>query len=57
MVGIIETEQARGLADVMTLHQQALGLVDDIVVDVTNGGAACCLVHDVAKIAWRIGQF
>ena len=56
MMGKIETEEARGFADVMTVHQQALGLVDDIVVDVADGRAACRLVDDVAEITRRIGQ-
>ncbi len=29
MMGKIEAEEARGLADVVTVHEQALGLVDD----------------------------
>lgn len=56
MMRIIEAEEARGFADVMTIHQQALGLVDDIVVDVADGRAACRLVDDVTEITWRIGQ-
>ena len=57
MMGKIETEEARGLADVVAVHQQALGLVDDIVMDVANGGSTCRLVDNIAKITWRIGQF
>ena len=41
----------------MTVHQQTLGLVDDVVVDVADGGASCGLVDDVAEIARRVGQF
>ena len=57
MMGKVETEQTGGFADVMTLHQQTLCLIDDVVVNVANGRASCCLVDDVAKIARRIGQF
>ena len=56
MMGKIEAQEARGLADVVTVHEQALGLVDDIVVDVADGRAACRLVDDVAEITRRIGQ-
>ena len=56
MMGKIETEEARGLADVVTVHQQALGLVDDIVMDVANGRSTCRLVDNIAEITWRIGQ-
>ena len=51
MMGKIETEQARGLADIVPLHEQALGLIDDIVVDVANGRSARCLTDDIAEIA------
>ena len=51
MMGEVETEQARGLADIVPLHEQALGLIDDIVVDVANGCAACSLVDDVAEVS------
>ena len=57
MVGEIEAEQARGLTDVVTIHQQTLGLIDDVVVDVTNGRSSRCLVDDIAKVTRRIGQF
>ena len=56
MMGIIEAQEARGLADVVAIHEQALGLVDDVVVDVTYGRSTCRLVDDVAEISWRIGQ-
>ena len=56
MMGKIEAQEARGLADVVTVHQQTLGLVDDIIVDVTDGRSSCRLVDDVAEITWRIGQ-
>ena len=56
MMGEVETEQARGLADIVTLHEQALGLIDDVVVDVADGGASCGLVDEVAKVAWRVGE-
>ena len=57
MMGEVETEQARGLADIVPLHEQALGLIDDIVVDVANGSATSCFVDNIAKITRRIGQF
>ena len=56
MMGKIEAEEARGLADVVTTHEQALGLIDDVVMDVADGRSACGLVDDVAEIARRIGQ-
>ena len=56
MMGKIEAQEARGLADVVTVHEQALGLVDDVVVDVADGRSSCRLVDDVAEITWRIGQ-
>ena len=43
MVREIETQQARGLADVLTLHQQTFRLIYNIVVDVADGCAACGL--------------
>ena len=57
MMGEIEAEQARGLADVVALHEQTLGLIDDVVVDIADGCAACGLADEVAEIARRIGQF
>ena len=56
MMGKIEAEEKRGLADVVTAHEQALGLVDDIVVDVADGCSTCGLVNDIAEITRRIGQ-
>ena len=56
MMGEIKTQEARGLTDVVTVHEQALGLVDDVVVDVTDGCSPCRLVDNVAEITWRIGQ-
>ncbi len=52
MLWIIESEEARRLADVLPLHQQTLGLIDDIVVDVSDGRSARGLVYDVTEIAW-----
>ena len=57
MMGEIEAEQAGGLADVVALHEQTLGLIDDVVVDIADGCAACGLADEVAEIARRIGQF
>lgn len=56
MMGIIEAKEPRSLANVVAVHEQALGLVDDIVVDVADSRAACRLVDDVAEIMWRISQ-
>ena len=50
MMWEVETEQARGLADVVTLHEQALGLIDDVVVDVANGSTTRGFVDEVAKV-------
>ncbi len=55
MMGKIEAEEARGFADVVAIHEQALGLVDDVIVDVTYGRSSCRLVDNVAEITWRIG--
>ena len=57
MMGKIEAQEARGLANVVAVHEQALGLVDDVVVDVADCRSSCRLVDDVAEITWRIGQF
>ena len=56
MMGKIEAEEARGLTDVVAVHEQALGLVDDVVVDVADCRSTCRLVDDVAEITRRIGQ-
>ena len=56
MMGKIKAQEARGLTDVVTVHEQALGLVDDVVMDVTDGRSPCRLVDDIAEISWRIGQ-
>ena len=53
----VEAEQTRGLADVMALHEQTFGLVDDIIVDVANGCSAGGLVDEIAKVARGISQF
>ena len=55
-MGEVETQQARGLADVMALHQQTFRLIDDVVMDISDGRAARCLVDDVAKVTGRVGQ-
>lgn len=57
MVGKVEAEEAGGLADVVAVHQQALCLVNDVIVDVADGRATRCLVNDVAEVTRRIGQF
>ena len=56
MMREIEAQEARGLADVVTVHEQAFGLVDDIVVDIADGRSSCSLVDNIAEITWRIGQ-
>ena len=57
MVREIEAKEARGLADVVALHEQTLGLIDDVVVDIADGCAARGLVDNITEIAGRIGQF
>lgn len=56
MMGKIEAEEARGLADVVTAHEQALGLVDDVVMDVADGCSSCGFVDNIAEITRRISQ-
>lgn len=56
MMGKIEAKEARGFTDVVTVHEQALGLVDDVIVDVADGRSSCGFVDDVAEITRRIGQ-
>ena len=57
MVREVKTQQAGSLADVMTLHQQTFRLINNIIMYVTDGRAACCLVDNVTEIAGRLGQF
>ena len=52
MVGEIESEQAGGLADVVSLHQQTFRLIYNIMMYIADGRAARCLVDDVTKITW-----
>ena len=56
MMWEVEAEQTRGLADVMALHEQTFGLVDDIIVDVANGCSAGGFVDEVAKVARGVSQ-
>ena len=56
MMGKIESQEARGLTDIVTVHEQALRLVDDIVVNVADGRSSCRLVDNVAEITRRICQ-
>ena len=56
MMGKIEAEEARGLADVVTVHEQAFGLIDDIIMNVTDGRSTCRLVDNIAEITRRISQ-
>ena len=55
-MGKIETQQAGSLADVMTLHQQTFRLIDDIMMDVTDGCTTCNLMNQIAEITGRVGQ-
>ena len=57
MMGEVEAQQEGSLADIVSLHQQTLCLVDDIVVNVANSRATSGLVDNIAKITRRIGQF
>ena len=57
MMGKIEAKEARGLADVVTVHEQVLGLVDDVVVDVADGRSTSGFVDNIAEITRRISQF
>ena len=57
MMGKIEAKEARGFADVVAVHEQAFGLVDDIVVDIADGRSSCGFVDDIAEITRRISQF
>ena len=57
VMGEVEAEEARGLADVVAVHQQTLGLVDDEIVDVADGGAARGLMDEVAEVSGRVSQF
>ena len=57
MIGEFEAEEVGGFGDVVAVHQQALGLVDDVIVDVSDGRTTCGLVDDVAEVTRRIGQF
>ena len=50
MMGKIEAKEARGLADVVAVHEQTLGLVDDVIVDITDGRSSCGFVDNVAEI-------
>ena len=52
----VETEKARCLAYVVTVHQQTLGLVDYVCVYVAYGSTACLPMHHIAKITWGISQ-
>ena len=56
MMGKIEAKKPRGFADVVTVHEQALGLVDDIIVDITDSRSSCGFVDNIAKITRRISQ-
>ena len=50
MVREVEAEQTGSFADVMSLHQQTLRLVDDVVMEIADGCAARGLVNDVAEV-------
>ena len=57
MMREVKTEEARGLADVVSLHQQTFRLIYNIMMYIADGRAARCLMDDIAEITWRIGQF
>ena len=46
----LKTQHAGCLADITSLHQQALADIDDIGVNVVDGSGACGLTEQVAKI-------
>ena len=56
MVREVKTKQAGSLADVMTLHQQTFRLIDDIMMDVTDGCTTCSLMNQIAEVTGRVGQ-
>lgn len=56
MMGEIEAKEARGFADVVAVHEQALGLVDDIVMNVADGRSTSGFVDNIAEITRRISQ-
>lgn len=56
MMGKVETQQAGGLADVMSLHQKTFRLIDDIIMYITDSSAARGLVDNVTKVSGRISQ-
>ena len=56
MMRKVKTQQARSLTDIMTLHQQTLRLIDDILMYVADSCSASGLMNDIAEISGRIGQ-
>ena len=48
MMGKFKTKHAGGFADVMSLHQQTFRLINNIIMYVTDGRAACCLVDNIS---------
>ena len=56
MVRIVEPQLTGCLTDVVAVHQQVLGLVDDVRMDMVDGRTARRLSDEVAKIVGRVGQ-
>ena len=52
MVGELEAQHAGSLADVVSLHQQALTYINNIGVDVVDG---CCACRPTKKVAEVVG--
>ena len=54
MMRKLETEYTRSLTDITSLHQQTLAEINDIGVDIVDGGGACRLTEHITKIVGRI---
>ena len=50
MVGKLKTEYSGGLADISALHEEAFGQIDDVGVDVVDGGRTCSFAEHVAEV-------
>ena len=50
MVGVLESQLARSLADVIPAYQKVLAFVYDIGVNVTDGRTACRLVDQLPEM-------
>ena len=56
MMRILEAQQVGHFAYAEPFHQESLGLVDDEIMDVADGGAPGGLMDHVAEVTGRIGQ-